>query len=362
VSPSRLTETIYPRLEITLNKIMHNTEALVKMCNQIGISVAGVTKVFCGYPEIAGAMIEGGIDTIADSRVENLKRLKSTRLPKLLLRLPMISQANEIVEYADISLNSEIETIKRLSDTAILKRKTHKIILMVDLGDLREGIIEETEVFNTVEEALHLKGIALVGIGTNLTCYGGVIPTKDNLSRLVRLGKTIESKFDINIEIVSGGNSSSLHLIERGDMPDEINQLRLGESIVLGRETAFGDQIEGTYDDCFKLITEVVEIKEKPSLPFGKIRLDAFGNKPGFVDKGIRKRAICAIGKQDVDVEDIIPDDKDISILGASSDHLILDVTDCGRIYKVGDTVSFKLTYGGILSSMTSEYITKIFK
>lgn len=362
MSSSRLTETTYPRLEITLNKIMHNTKALVKMCNQIGIRVAGVTKVFCGYPEIAGAMIEGGIDTIADSRVENLKRLKSTRLPKLLLRLPMISQANEIVEYADISLNSEIETIKRLSDVAILKRKTHKIILMVDLGDLREGIIEETEVFNTVEETLHLKGIALVGIGTNLTCYGGVIPTKDNLNRLVRLRKTIESKFGINIEIVSGGNSSSLYLIEKGDMPDEINQLRLGESIVLGRETAFGDRIEGTYDDCFKLITEVVEIKEKPSLPLGKIRLDAFGNKPGFVDKGIRKRAICAIGKQDVDVEDIIPDDKDISILGASSDHLILDVTDCGRIYKVGDTVSFKLTYGGILSSMTSEYITKIFK
>jgi predicted amino acid racemase len=159
---------------------------------------------------------------------------------------------------------------------------------------------------------------------------------------------------------VSGGNSGSLYLVKTGDIPDGINQLRLGESIVLGRETAFGNQIEGTYDDCFKLIAEVIEVKNKPSLPIGEIGMNAFGNKPGFVDKGLRKRAICAIGKQDINTEDIIPDDKAISILGASSDHLILDITDCDGVYRVGDTVSFKLTYGGILSSMTSEYVTKI--
>lgn len=281
-------------------------------------------------------------------------------MPKLLLRLPMISQADEVVEYADISLNSEVETIKRLSDAATLKGEFHKIILMVDLGDLREGIIEETEIFSTIEEILNLEGVTLVGVGTNLTCYGGVIPDKDNLSKLVRLRKTIERKFGINIEIVSGGNSGSLYPVKTGDIPDGINQLRLGESIVLGRETAFGNQIEGTYDDCFKLIAEVIEVKNKPSLPIGEIGMNAFGNKPGFVDKGIRKRAICAIGKQDINTEDIIPDDKAISILGASSDHLILDITDCDGVYRVGDTVSFKLTYGGILSSMTSEYVTKI--
>jgi predicted amino acid racemase len=362
VLPAGPTETKYPRLEITLHKIKHNTETLVKMCNRIGIRVAGVTKVFCGHPEIAGAMIEGGIDIIADSRVENLKRLKLAKLPKLLLRLPMISQIDEVVEYADISLNSEVETMERLSDTAISKGKIHKIILMIDLGDLREGIIEEAEIFDAVEKTLTLKGITLIGIGTNLTCYGGVVPDKENLSKLVRLRNTIENKFAVNIEVVSGGNSSSLYLVKTGDMPNGVNQLRLGESIVLGRETSFGSQIEGTCDDCFKLIAEVIEIRKKPSLPIGEIGMNAFGNKPSFVDKGIRKRAICAIGKQDVNTENLIPDDKAISILGASSDHLILDVTDCGSIDKVGDTVSFKLTYGGILSCMNSEYVAKVFR
>jgi predicted amino acid racemase len=332
------------------------------MCRRSGIHVAGVTKVFRSHPMIARAMVAGGIDVVADSRIENLKRLGDIKLPKLLLRLPMISQAAEVVEYADISLNSEIETIRALSEQAGFKNKTHKVILMFDLGDLREGIIDPSEMLRTVEEALQLERIIVAGVGTNLTCYGGVIPTKDNLGRLVELKRTIEKSFDIDLDIVSGGNSSSLHLVQEGTMPDGINQLRLGESIVLGRETAYGHRIVGTYDDCFKLIAEIIEIKDKPSIPTGELGLDSFGNTPSFVDKGIRKRAICAIGKQDVNPESIIPDDGDIVILGASSDHLILDVTESQCAYKMGDFVSFKLTYGGILSSMTSEYISKSFR
>ncbi|MFV2043429.1 MAG: ornithine racemase Orr [Anaerolineales bacterium] len=362
MSHHKQVEASYPRLEISLDKIRHNTETLVRMCRRSGVRVAGVTKVFCGHPMIAGAMVAGGVDLIADSRIENLKRLRDLKLPKLLLRLPMISRVGEVVEYADISLNSEIETIRALSAAAGLKDRTHKVILMFDLGDLREGIFDQTEMLRTVEEALQLERIIVAGIGTNLTCYGGVIPTKDNLARLVELRRTIERRFDIELDIVSGGNSSSLHLVEEQTVPDGINQLRLGESIVLGRETAHGHRIIGTYDDCFKLIAEVIEIKDKPSIPTGERGLDSSGNKPSFVDKGIRKRAICAVGKQDVSPENIVPDDGDIVILGASSDHLILDVTEAHSAHKVGDLVSFKLTYGGILSSMTSEYISKSFR
>ena len=352
----------YPRLEISLDKITHNTQVITGICNRQGIRVAGVTKVFCGHPKIARAMVDGGIDILADSRLENLKKLREFPLPKLLLRLPMISQAKAVVECADISLNSEIETIKALSEAAIAQSKSHKIILMFDLGDLREGIFDENELFHTVEQLLQLKGVILIGIGTNMTCFGGVIPTPKNLSRLTRQKRAIESRFDLHLEVVSGGNSSTLYLIEEGSMPDGINQLRLGESIILGRETAYGRQLRGTYDDCFKLIAEIIEIKEKPSSPIGVVRLDAFGHRPSFVDKGIRKRALCAIGKQDVGIGDIIPDDEGLALLGASSDHLILDVTECDRTYKVGDLVSFCLTYGGILRSMTSEYVAKQFK
>lgn len=362
MSHRKLAQASFPRLEISLAKIRRNTETLVRLCWRSRIHVAGVTKVFCGHPLIARAMVAGGINVIADSRIENLKRLRDIELPKLLLRLPMISQAGEVVEYADISLNSEIETIKALSAEASFKDRTHKVILMFDLGDLREGIIDPTEMLRTVEQALQLKRIIVAGIGANLTCYGGVIPTKDNLDKLIELKRTMESRFDIDLDIVSGGNSSSLHLVEEQTMPDEINQLRLGESIVLGRETAYGRRISGTYDDCFKLIVEIIEIKDKPSIPTGELGLDSFGNKPSFVDRGVRKRTICAIGKQDVVPENLIPDDREIIILGASSDHLILDVTESDSLYRVGDLVSFKLTYGGILSSMTSEYVGKSFR
>jgi ornithine racemase len=362
MSDGTLAGSSYPRLEISLEKIKHNTETLVNMCHRSGIRVAGVTKMFCGHEEIAKAFVKGGIDSIADSRIENLKRLHAIKLPKLLLRLPMISQTREVVEYADFSLNSEITAIRALAAQAGLQGRTHGVILMFDLGDLREGICDQTETLRTVEETLKLESINLVGIGTNLTCYGGVIPTKENLTRLVDIKRMIEGTFDIVLEIVSGGNSSSLYLVEENAMPEGINHLRLGESIVLGRETSYGHQIFGTFDDCFKLVAEIIEVKNKPSIPVGETGLDAFGQKPRFVNKGIRKRAICAIGRQDITPESMIPDDEDMVILGASSDHLILDITECHEAYKVGELVSFKLSYEGIVRSMTSEYVSKSFR
>lgn len=352
----------YPRVEIDLEKIKHNTNRLVNLCQKNDIEVAGVTKVFCACPPIAKAMVKGGVSVLADSRIANFEKIREIKVPKMLLRLPMISQSNKIVELVDISLNSELDTIMALSEAAINLNKIHEIILMVDLGDLREGIFKEEDIYQNVEKIIQLKGVKLKGIGTNLTCYGGVIPRQENLQRLISIKNKIEEKFNISLEVISGGNSSSIHLLEGGEIPEGINQLRLGESILLGRETAFGERIEGTYDDCFKLVAEIIEIKEKPSVPIGEIGMDAFGKKPTFEDKGIRKRAICAIGKQDVDTEYVIPDDANISILGASGDHFILDLTDCDENYKIGDKISFNLTYGGVLNVMTSEYVTKTFK
>lgn len=352
----------YPRIEISLEKIEHNTRHLVGMCEKHDIQVAGVTKVFCAYKPVAEAIVKGGVSLLADSRIENFEKMEDINVPKLLLRLPMISQVERVVELTDISLNSELETMKALSQAATKMGKTHQVILMVDLGDLREGIFKEEEVYRAVEEIIKLEGLELIGLGTNLTCYGGVIPRRDNLNKLLEIKNEIENRHNIALKVISGGNSSSIHLLENGEIPKDINQLRLGESIVLGRETAFGDRINNTFDDCFKLIAEIIEIKEKPSIPIGEIGMDAFGNKPTFIDKGVRKRAICAVGKQDVSIDDVIPDDEQISILGSSSDHFILDLTDCSNEYNVGDKVSFNLTYGGVLSTTTSQYVKKVIK
>jgi len=257
-------------------------------------------------------------------------------------------------------LNSEIETIKALSFAAVEQGKKHKVVLMVDLGDLREGILP-TDVETTVEEILKLEGVVLHGVGVNLTCYGGVMPNKDNLGQLMGIAEKIEKKYEIKLEMISGGNSSSFYLIDKGELPKGINNLRMGEIIVLGRETAFGDLVENMHDDAFILEAEIIELKEKPTMPIGERGMDAFGNKPVFEDKGIRKRAILAIGRQDVNPDSITPIDEKIGAFGASSDHLIIDVTDCEKEYKVGDIVSFKLDYGSLLNVFTSEYIDKFY-
>lgn len=200
----------------------------------------------------------------------------------------------------------------------------------------------------------------MIGIGTNLTCYGGVLPSTKNLGILRDIAIEIENTYNMSLEIVSGGNSSSIYLVQNKQIPDKINSLRLGKAILFGTEFAYGKRIENTYGDVFKLHAEIIEIKEKPSVPTGEIGLDAFGEKPIFIDRGIRKRAILGIGKQDVRVDNIIPRDSDIIIIGGSSDHLIVDITNCKNQYDIGDILEFYIHYIGVLQAMTSEYIDKV--
>lgn len=350
---------MYPLLRINLEKLRHNAQIIVELCRKRNIKVVGVTKVFCAIPKVAEELVKAGVDMLGDSRIKNLKKLQHIPVPKMLLRIPMESEVEEVVKYADISLNSEISTIKNLSEEAIRQGKVHDIILMIDLGDLREGVLKEDALL-VAEEILKLKGVRLRGVGTNLTCYGSVIPTPDILEELIEVKEAIEKKFGQKLDIVSGGNSSSLYLVQNGLIPRGINQLRIGEAIVLGRETAFGDRIPHTYDDVFTLEAQIVELKEKPSYPRGILGMDAFGEKQVYVDRGIMKRAILAIGRQDVNIGDLIPMDSCVELIGSSSDHLIVNVTNCDYPYKVGDVVKFKLRYGGILSCSTSEYVGKV--
>ncbi len=351
-------ESVYPRIDIDLNKLKHNAQMALNICRRSDIDISVVTKVFCSQSELVEAILEAGVKTIGDSRVANLKKLQQFQCEKLLLRLPSISEVYNVVRYADISLNSEIETIKALSEAAKKVNKTHNVILMIDLGDLREGVLEKDALYIS-REIIKLPNIKFLGVGTNLTCYGGVIPDEVNLGRLVDIKNNIEKELGIKLEVVSGGNSSSLYMVLNKTIIKGINNLRLGESVVLGRETAYGNDIPGMFKNVFTLKGEIIEIKDKPSMPIGSIGMDAFGETPTFVDKGMMRRAIISVGRQDVRIDGLIPRDKKIEIIGGSSDHLLLDVTHSENAYKVGDIVEFNVDYGALLSLMTSEYINK---
>ncbi len=160
------------------------------------------------------------------------------------------------------------------------------------------------------------------------------------------------------MQYVSGGNSANHDWLMSTPDVGKINNLRLGESIFLGRETLHRKPISGLFTDAFRLFAEVIESKVKPSKPYGETCQDAFGNVPEFSDRGPMRRVILGIGLQDVLVTGLTPC-MDVDILGASSDHILIDAKESDL--KVGDEVEFNLNYGALLSSMTSPYVARCY-
>ena len=347
-----------PRIEINIEKITHNAKALKDLYGAKGIDIIGVTKAVRGNPFIAQALVESGISTLADSRIENIRKMRNAGVQAqfVLLRTPHLSQADAVVKYADISLNSEIAVIEKLAMCARDYDRSHKIILMVELGDLREGLMP-ADLDDTIKHVLDIEFIELVGIGANLACFGGVKPDENKMGYLSTLANTVENKFKMKLEFVSGGNSANYEWFSSAVDVGRINNLRLGESIYLGCETLNRKPIPGLHLDAMTLVSEVIESKMKPSIPYGDIGQDAFGNIPQFKEQGLIRRAILGVGLQDVVASGLTPR-LDIEILGASSDHIIVNA---GKIdLKVGDELEFDLNYGALLSAMTSLYVNKV--
>ncbi|WP_129595820.1 alanine racemase [Anaerophilus nitritogenes] len=358
----------YPMLEVHTKKIYDNVKYMVDLCNEKGIEIAGVVKGFNGLPKVVDQFVEAGCKYIADSRMDQIIRLKEygIKSPMMLIRIPMFSEIEELVKYVDISLNSEKETLDRIEKECKKQNKHHKVILMFDLGDLREGVFEEDELIELaiyVEEKLQY--VELGGIGTNLGCYGSIKPTKDNLGKLCDLAESIEEKINRSLEIISGGATSSIPLLLDGDMPNKINNLRIGEGVLLAKDLDefWGYDMSSMHQDTFVLKAQVVEVKNKPTHPIGEIFIDAFGNSPTYEDKGIRKRALLAIGKQDFALDDkLIPKMEGVQIVGSSSDHLIIDIHDCKENIKLGDIVDFTMYYPPMLYLSGSNSVHKVYR
>lgn len=352
-----------PRVNIKLKNIEENAKNMTKKCEERDVKLTGVVKGSAGDIKVASAFVRGGVESIGDSRIKNIKKLREAGFKEemVLLRLPQFSEVENVVENVDITLISEIKTIKALNKEAKSKGKKQKIIVMVDVGDLREGVLpDDLEEF--FAEIVDLEAINIEGIGTNVGCYGGVLPSKENTKILVDLKAKLEEKFDIKLPLISGGNTATSKLIDNDELPEGITNFRIGEGILQGTDITHQRKIKGQNQDNFTLNARIIELKEKPSVPKGKIGHDAFGNKPKFEDKGIRLRAILAIGRQDVKVDGLTPMIENAEIIGASSDHLLVDLTEVSGDFSVGDELEFSLDYGAMLALMTSEYVYKTYQ
>jgi predicted amino acid racemase len=299
---------------------------------------------------------------LGDSRIQNIVRLKQAGIKAdiMLLRTPMLSEVKKVVQYTDISLNSEIIVLQKLSQEAQEKGITHRVILMLEMGERREGFFEK-ELDTVIEKTLALKGIELYGLGINLACLTGVVPTETKMQEFDRIVETIEGKLGRNLDMVGGGNSANIPLLLQNYQFSKTNNLRIGEGILLGVETVYRTPIPGTHQDAFTLEGELIELKDKPSVPDGTLSQNAYGETPVFEDIGVAHRGLIALGRQDVIVEGLKPYGEGLSIIASSSDHMALTIDSKEGEYNVGDTVCFRMSYGSLVSAFTSPYVHKIY-
>jgi len=350
-----------PSVIIDLDVITANTRRLVDAMTPAGVGIFGVVKATCGSPLVARAMLRGGAKGLADSRLDNVQRLRNSGIsaPVMMLRIPSVTEAPEVVRLCDISLNSESAALSALAEAATEQGVTHDVILMLEMGDRREGVSPE-ELMPLAEFAMHHPSIKLAGIGANFMCASGVMPTLAKLERLSALADDVETRFGVTLDYVSGGNSSNLALIEMDGlvMPPRINNLRVGSAILRAENSITGGTLRDYDDNGFTLEAELVEIKTKHSLPDGETGPDAFGNRLVFEDRGERVRGIVNLGRVDIRPEGLKPRHHSVEIVTASSDHLIVDITEAKK-FAVGDTMRFDMDYGALVQAMLSPYIEK---
>ncbi|MFH2096211.1 MAG: alanine racemase [Bacteroidota bacterium] len=350
-------------IELKRSSLNHNFDYLNNLFVSRNINWGVVSKILCGNREFLRALLALGIREIHDSRIMNLKVIKSLdpSIQTVYIKPPEKRAITSVIRYADVSFNTEFATIKMLSDEAIQQQKTHKIIIMIEMGDLREGVMGENlvEFYSRVFE---LPNIEIIGLGANLNCLNGIMPSHDKLIQLSLYKQLIEARFAKRIPWVSGGSSVTIPLLKHGLVPRGINHFRVGETLFLGNDLSKGKKMKNMNDDIFKLKAEIIELTKKPIVPMGQAGTNVAGNEPDINENDYGKtswRAILDIGLLDINTEHMFPIGRNINISGASSDMIVVDLGRNSGNFRVGDLIPFRLSYMGVLSVMSSDYIEK---
>ncbi|MEX0686575.1 MAG: alanine racemase [Balneolales bacterium] len=351
-------------LKLYRDKLRHNHQFLSDILKKKDIEWGVVTKLFCGNRDYIKEVIDLGVMEIHDSRVSNLKVVKKINpdVQTVYIKPPPKKSIPSIIKYADVSFNTELSTIRLLSKEAVKQDRDHKIIIMIELGDLREGVVRE-DLIDFYSQIFKLPKIKVVGLGTNLNCLHGVMPDSDKLIQLSLYKQIIELKFDRKIPYVSGGTSVTIPLILNGELPEGINHFRIGETLYFGLDLFSGEVIEGMESSVLELFTQIIEIHEKPMAPSGTMGTNPQGNVMDVDENLYGKtayRAILDIGYLDIQPEFLVSKSENVRIVDASSDMLVVDVGQNESNLVVGDTLPFELKYVGALGIMNSSYIDKI--
>jgi predicted amino acid racemase len=350
-------------IELYQDKLKKNYQYLDNLFKKSGIEWAVVSKLLCGTKLYLKEVIDLGTREMCDSRISNLKAIKAINpeVETVYIKPPAKRSIANLVKYADASFNTELRTIQWISEEAVKQKKMHKVIIMIELGDLREGVMGD-KLMDFYESVFLLPNIKVTGIGANLNCLHGVMPSTDKFIQLSLYKQLVEAKFNRKIPWVTGGTSVAIPLIFKHQIPDSINHFRIGETLFFGLNLFTGKVIDGMEGDVFRLFAEIIEINEKPVVPTGEMEQNPSGETFEFDESDYGKnivQAIIDIGLLDVSEEFLIPDDPEITLGGASSDMLIVDLGKSRGKYNIGDVISFRLKYMGALHLFNSNYIEK---
>ncbi|WP_300057312.1 alanine/ornithine racemase family PLP-dependent enzyme [uncultured Roseobacter sp.] len=346
-----------PRVEIDLRKIEENAQSLVSRLGVRGLSVTGVTKAVCGHPDVARAMLDGGVVGLADARIKNVARMRTAGIgsPISMIRAPMASEMEDVMKFCAVSYNTELDTILKLGSAARKQGTRHNIILMIEMGDMRDGIMPE-DLDDFAARVVATPGVALKGIAANFACLANIAPTAGDMAMLSRLAYQVECACGRFVDVVSGGGSASVPWALGEGAIGRINNLRLGEAILLGIDPVSGQPINGLHTDAFAIFAEVIEARPKPSsLP---IRSSApkHGKHELVSNGGRANRAVLAIGQQDTDAGSLsLP--SGFGFIGATSDHTVVDTAK--STVPVGSEMKMGLNYSALMRAMSAPDVVK---
>jgi predicted amino acid racemase len=355
-----------PRIDVDLDRIGQNTQELVRRAAARGVTVTAITKAMRGLPALGRVMLEAGAVALGDSRIEHVERLRADGIdaPIVLIRSALVSEVDRVVVAADTSCATEVEIVGLLSAAALRVDRVHGIMLMVELGDLREGIMP-ADLPEAIESCLAFPNIDIRGIGTNLACRNGVVPDDRNMGELTDLATAVEAQFGFVLGVVSGGNSSTLDWLGSTEHLGRIDNLRLGEAILLGRDPLHSTPIAGLHHDAATIFAEVIESKHKPRRAWGARAQSTFAAPVDVTvadgtsaDEDHGWHSLLALGHQDTDPLDLSAP-PGLRIIGASSDHLVIASQ---QKLTLGSEVAFRPGYSALVRAMSSRTMQSVIR
>ncbi len=362
-------------LVINTKDIVDNIKKISDYLNKHNKEWSLITKVFSGDVNFLKAILKDdilqNIHSVGDSRLSSLKNLKKVNphMKTIYIKPPAAKYAEDIVKYADISSNSSLSTIKALNKAARKQDKIHEIIIMIELGELREGV-KRADFMEFYENVFDLSNIEVIGLGSNLGCMYGVEPTFDKLLQLCLYKELIQAKFNKTIDLVSGGSSITLPLLGRNSVPPDMNHFRIGEAAFFGTSPLDNSQFKDLSTSAFEFYANIIELEKKKIVPDGIISDGNVGHTADFDDNHLKRttnKAILDFGLIDVDDKEIEPVDKNIKFVGITSDLLVVDLgknqnRNGNKKYSIGDKIEYKLSYMGVARLLNSKFIEKIYK